>query len=388
MDYHEYILTNHLEERKTMEIKTGTITFHAPNNNGSFYQAYALQNVLVNKFGLNNQIIDYQTTVQIHQYSLFRPVHCFRDIVKNIISLLHYKKLMLHHHRFDEARRKYLNVSKRCRTMNEVRSVANQYNVVIAGSDQIWNTEAPDFSDTYFLPDVPCRKVAYAVSLGSVSKDSQLMNYIKDIASFDYISVREKDAKEYLEEKIKRSVEVNIDPTLLLDKDDYAAFIDSTPLVNEEYIFFYSISYPKEVLQIAKEMSRRMGLKIVTVFTSFHTIMCESYGIKVYYDAGPKEFLNLLTNAKVVLTNSFHGVAFSIIMNKPFYHLCESKGGMIQRDDRIGNLLEVLNIKDRSVGANMIPIVEDNIDWNMIYEERNCLKEKALMYLKTAIVEC
>ena len=64
-------------------MRTATITFHAPNNNGSFYQAYALQKVLTNTLGVENEIIDYQSEKQIYQYSVFRPIHSIRDIAKN-----------------------------------------------------------------------------------------------------------------------------------------------------------------------------------------------------------------------------------------------------------------------------------------------------------------
>lgn len=73
-------------------MKTGTITFHAPNNNGSFLQAYALQQILVKELGVDNEIIDFRSVKQTNQYKTFRPVQCKNDLLKNLASLPHYRK--------------------------------------------------------------------------------------------------------------------------------------------------------------------------------------------------------------------------------------------------------------------------------------------------------
>ena len=153
--------------------------------------------------------------------------------------------------------------------------IANDYDAVIAGSDQIWNTGAPDFSEAYMLPGVTPRKIAYAISFGSFSTESELQRYRKEIDSFYRISVREESAQKHLEQQTSKTVYVTIDPTLLLDKEDYLSLTNAEPLIKGDYIFFYSISYPDEVMRAAKQVADKMGLPIVTVFTSFHTITCE-----------------------------------------------------------------------------------------------------------------
>lgn len=86
-------------------MKTGTITFHAPNNNGSFLQAYALQNVLESQLHIDNEIIDFYSEQQARQYSVFRKPHSAGDIGRNLVSLLHYKGLEKRHQRFDDIRK-------------------------------------------------------------------------------------------------------------------------------------------------------------------------------------------------------------------------------------------------------------------------------------------
>lgn len=366
-------------------MRTATITFHAPNNNGSFYQAYALQKVLTNILGIENEIIDYQSKKQIYQYSVFRPIRSIRDIVKNAVSLLHYRPIKRHNQRFEKAREQYLKMTKRCSTVEETVKVANEYDAVIAGSDQIWNTSAPDFSEAYVLPGVTPRKIAYSISFGSFSKESNLQRYGKEIDDFYRISVREECARKHLEKHISKAVDVTIDPTLLLDKEDYLGFINAEPIIEGEYIFFYSISYPDEVMRTAKQIADRMGLSIITIFTSFHTITCEKHGIKVLYDAGPQEFLNLMQNAKFVLTNSFHGTAFSIVFHKPFFHICKTINGNLQRDDRIDSIIDVLGIQDCNIGINTQAVKAPAVDWEEIDRKRHAMRDQSLSFLRDAL---
>lgn len=366
-------------------MKIATITFHAPNNNGSFFQAHALQHVLCNYCKVENEIIDFQSEKQKSQYSLLRPIHSVRDVAKNSVSLMHYKAIKARNIRFDKARNHYLNMTEECSTVDEVKRIADQYDTVIAGSDQIWNTTAPDFSPAYMLPDVTPKKIAYGVSLGSVSAESELKKYKKYLKEFSAISVREYSAKRILEELLDRDVDIVLDPTLLLEREQYDRMCNKEPLIEGDYIFFYSISYPSEVMKTVKEIANRLHMKVVTVFTSFHTIICERYGIEVRYDAGPREFLNLIKNAKLVLTNSFHGTAFSIIFNKPFYYVCKTVNGKLERDDRINGLLEELGIDGYNIGQFRVPEKIPVIDWKQTQRKLGQLKNESIGFLTRTI---
>jgi len=368
-------------------MRTATITFHAPNNNGSFFQAYALQKVLTEVIGAENEIIDYRSEKQINQYSVFRPVRSARDLVKNVVSLLHYRPINTHNQRYEAMRERYFKMTNRCSTLEEVQQTADSYDAVFAGSDQIWNTGAPDFSEAYLLPNVNPRKIAYAISFGSFSAEAELMKYKDEIEDFYRISVREESAKNHLEKQISRPVDVTVDPTLLLEREDYLCMADALPLVKGNYIFFYSISYPDEVVRAAKRIADQIGIPIITVFTSFHTIACERHGIKVLYDAGPREFINLLSNAKLVLTNSFHGTAFAIVMHKPFYHVCKTVDGKLQRDDRIDNIIEALGIENCNVGIKSSITECPSVAWETVDRKRHFMKELSLAFLREALTE-
>lgn len=367
-------------------MKTGTITFHASNNNGSFLQTYALQKVLTSELSIENEIIDFRSEKQTNQYKTIRSVHCKNDLLKNIASLPHFKKLNQRYLRFESIRDHYLKKTP-CIVSEEVAlKQANQYDVVIAGSDQIWNTGAPDFSRVYFLPGVSARKVSYAVSCGSVANDADLKKYQDAINAFEQVSVRETAVKKHVRTVYGGRISVVLDPTLLLKKADYSELYSTEPLVQGEYIFYYSINYSKDSMRAVQALSQVTGLPVYTVFTSFHTSLSERYGVKVLYDGGPSEFLNLLDNAKYVATNSFHGTAFSLIFHKGFYHLCDIADGHVKKDDRIDGLLEQLGLENRNytyVQNQLLP----EVSYDMASARMEELRVKSIDWLRNAVID-
>lgn len=366
-------------------MKTGTITFHAPNNNGSFLQAYALQQVLIRELNVENEIIDFRSEKQTNQYKTFRSVHCKNDFLKNMASLPHFRKLNQRYARFEDMRDRYLKKTSCLVSEDDALEQANQYDAVIAGSDQIWNTGAPDFSRVYFLPEVSARKVSYAVSCGSVANDAGLKKYQNAINAFEQVSVRETAVEKQVRTVYSGRISVVLDPTLLLKKDDYSELYSGKSLVQGEYIFYYSINYSKDSLRAVQKLSQMTGLPVYTVFTSFHTILSERYGVKVLYDGGPSEFLNLLDNAKYVATNSFHGTAFSLIFHKEFYHLCDMVDGWMKKDDRIDGLLEQLGLENRNytyVQNQLLP----EVSYDRASARMEELREQSVDWLRAAVI--
>ena len=153
-----------------------------------------------------------------------------------------------------------------------------------------------------------------------------------------------------------------------------------------EYIFYYSINYSKDSLRAVQALSQATGLPVYTVFTSFHTSLSERYGVKVLYDGGPSEFLNLLNNAKYVATNSFHGTAFSLIFHKEFYHLCDMADGHMKKDDRIDGLLEQLGLENRNytyIQNQLLP--EVSYDEAAVKMEE--LRGKSIQWLRAVVMD-
>lgn len=372
-------------------MKTGTITFHAPNNNGSFLQAYALQKIIMNKCNADNEIIDFYSEQQERQYSVFRKPHSVGDIGRNLISLIHYSGLCERHKRFEQMRNEHLVLSKRCTTEKEVYDVINPYDAIVCGSDQIWNTGARDYSDVYFMVKSNKRRISYAASFGSHIESVDLDRIKQNIKGFSRISVREKAGKTLLNKILPdKTVQVVCDPTLLLKKEEYENLLRAEEGLNEPYIFLYTINYSEEVLSVAQKLSQELRMPVYAAFTGYSCVRCRKYGIKVLYDVGPAQFLWLVKNAKYTCSNSFHGIVFSIIFEKQFCrptHIDENNN--VCMDDRIDGLLGQLNLNDRTVSVNdtCSEIIQKPIDYGMVNKKLDEVRKEGIDYLKRALYE-
>ena len=360
-------------------MRTATLTFHAPNNNGSFLQAYALQKVLQNHY-IENEIVNFYPDKQERQYKVFRIPKSMGDVARDGISVLHYKGLYNRFRRFTEMRAKYLKMTPRIKMETEAINILKRYDVIICGSDQIWNTEARDFSDVYLLQGIRTKKIAYAVSCGSHIEQIDAAKVIKAAKEFDAVSVRESATLSLLQENAIPNVEIVLDPTLLLEKDAYQILYEDVPIIDEDYIFLYTINYSDNILRTVAEFSKRRRIPVYAPFTGFSAYRCKKYGIKILWNVAPDKFLNLMHHACWVFSNSFHGIAFSIIMNKNFYRVCElSAAGKRLPDDRIDNLLSMLNLANQSITD--IKGEENDIDYSEVNQVLASLRKKSIKWL-------
>lgn len=365
-------------------MKTGTLTFHSPNNNGSFLQAYAMQKVLI-EAGYENEIIDYYSFDQVRQYSIFRAPRNVGDFIRNAISLLHYGQLSHRYNVFQRLRKEHLQMSRHFDTCQEALAVIDDYDAIICGSDQIWNTRARDFSDIYLLPGIGKKKITYAVSCGSHIEDVDQELVIKYAKDFKALSVREEALFNFFKQNGVDKVRTVLDPTLLLKKEDYKPLYSKNAIITSKYIFLYTINYSNEVLKNAKRIAHILGLPVYAAFTGYSAYKCKMYGIKVIYDMTPDVFLNLIDNASYVFTNSFHGTAFSIIFRKNFYRLCEMDDyGKNIIDDRIDNILGKLDLKN--VNCNLNDSIENKeVDYSNIEAKLASMIEESKKYLIDAL---
>lgn len=367
-------------------MKTATVTFHAADNCGAFLQAYALQQVLKKELHVENSIIDFRSPELTKMYSVIRPVNSPRELVHDLISLMHYRKHTLRHKRYEEIRRNHLDLTDGCSTEEEAVRCAEKFDLLIAGSDQIWNSNLLDFSPVYFLRNMTAKKVAYSASMGSRPNADSVKEYWNDIKDFSHISVREGSAQRVVQELLGEEVEITLDPTQLLPEEAYRDLYSTTPLIKGKYVFFYSILTGKETIEITKRIAAYYKLPVVTVFTNSRAIICELNGIRVCYDAGPGEFLNLMKHAEVVATNSFHGMIFSVIFHKNFYFVCNRKHDVGSGDARIDDFLLPLGIDNRFVYADTdLDAVSAPICWERVDQNLEKKRRASIDYLKKAV---
>lgn len=366
-------------------MKTGTLTFHAPNNNGSFFQAYALQTVLRDQFDIENKIINFYSDKQESQYAVFRRPHSIADLARNLISLLHYKGFKEKIERFEKMRSDHLKMTERYRTEKEVYDNLEEFEALICGSDQIWNTEARDFSEVYMLSDIAKKKITYAVSCGSHIEDVDKKQILDAANRFDFVSVREQALYNYLHSS-KVDVTKVLDPTLLLKKQSYSALLDNRPVVEGSYIFLYTINYDDQILETARNLSKYYNVPIYSPFTGYSGMKCYKYGINILYNIGPAQFLTLVDQALITCSNSFHGIAFSIIFHKNFYRLCNiDTDGTKKRDDRIDGILDELRLVNRNICQLDEKFDKSEIDYTGVEERLQLLRDDSIDYLRKAL---
>lgn len=359
--------------------KIGIITFHKANNYGAVLQLYALNEVL--KKDKNNEVfvVDYNNKFLYKNHKLFHPlrknlIKYFKDIFydfkyirKNIKRINKFKSFLKNNFNF-------------IKTNEE-----NEMDVMITGSDQVWNYNITGKLDDYYtLYNIKdnVKKISYAASVGSVTCIHNKKNeYIEKVSKIDAISVRENDAKDAFENIIKNNIEVVLDPTLLLSKEEWENKIgEKTKDINEKYILAYVVEEDKEYIKILNELSKKTGLKVVHFSKSDKDI---KNVIDNAYSKGPLEFVDLIKNAEYVVCTSFHATVFSIIFNKKFWVIPHRKTG-----NRVLNLLNKLEINNRVVETiddfNNKNYDED-IDYCKVNEILEIEKNKSLKWLEDAI---
>lgn len=289
--------------------KVGIITFHNAINYGAVLQAYAQQRFL-NMNGLDAEVIDYQCNAFKDNYKAFKLYD--RTITGIIKALLKMPSIYKKNRKFHLFLKKYIKMSNKVYTLNDVAATNKLYKLFVAGSDQVWNLTLTGGDRNYFLKfvDDDRKKVSYAASMGSVNLNSGVKDILKeDLGRYLSISVREEDAREFLEKLLRKQVDVVLDPVFLLDKAEW----DKIAILKQErnYILVYCL-HEHAVYEQAKMLSDATGLKVVCIQNSMKKPIKAEYVL----DVGPQEFVGYIKNAKYIVTDSFHGAAFGVIYRK------------------------------------------------------------------------
>ena len=265
----------------------------------------------------------------------------------------------------------------------------NTYNAVICGSDQIWNpARARKRAFLTFVPD-NIRKIIYAASMGCEEMtDYQKKCFKPVIERLDYISVREKSAKEILDTFVEhKDISVQLDPTLLLTKKDWELVVnydfENNPS-GKKYILCYFLGAYSDKKEYLLEFARQKSLIVVNVpYASGESIDSEEFGDLSYIDATPDEFLGLIKNAEYVFTDSFHACVFSIIFNRQFY--VYKRDGRSQMMGRIYTLLDYYNIENRIVDDQNDIFITERINYDGLDKKIEQKRLESMNFLRNAI---
>lgn len=220
------------------------------------------------------------------------------------------------------------------------------------------------------------RHVSYAASIGkSEFNEVETEEFQKLAERLDKVSVREKTAALMIAPILNREVFVALDPTLLLDKNDWSK-ISIAPKKAGKYLLVYEVACYRETMTVAKKVAKELGLPIVELKYTKTKI---SYDHLCINDCGPEEFVGWFENAEFIVTSSFHGTAFSIIYRKNFYTVPHKQLG-----SRMVDLLNSIGLASRIIRNTDVPDVTENVS----YEIAVPLLEKQILgsiaYLKSS----
>lgn len=361
--------------------KVGIITFHASHNCGSMLQAYALQ-CFLEKQGYDARMIDFSSYGQQELYRLYNKNKSLKFVIRNLIFFFNRKRLKNTRARYDNFKKQYFNLTDFfVADMNELsENTFDDYYAVVAGADQIWNTTINDYDDAYFLPFVKnAKRIAYAPSFGAKNplehaKDiDKIKGFLND---FNSLSIRENNGQKWIEKMIGKKVPVVLDPTLIIEKNDYDKITSTALNLPHKYIFYYSPSYSLKINKLVRKISKKYKLPVIAFNgKAFYLRGMNFSGFKLPDFEDPTAYLQLMKNSEMVITTSFHGSIFASIYHKKFWVV--KNGGMFGEDDRVLTLMTQMNLCDRIISMDF----DNNFDYMQpidykAYEE-NLEKSKA-----------
>lgn len=364
--------------------KIGILTYHAAHNYGSMLQAYALQTYLEHQ-GFNPQIINLRIKAQKKAYNNPLGKIGGRTIKRMLLSPKKLYNEWGKWKKFESFLHQKLKLSaKEFHVWDEVLEYINKSNfyAIICGSDQIWNMTCVDYNEAYFLPANlnKTKKIAYAPSFGGFIdrfKDDTSAFFIKKNALvFDSLSVREKSGADFLSSLLNCKIPVVPDPTLLLTTKDYESLITDTPVIQGDYVLYYTPWHVEKAENIALQIGKKYGCPVIMTNGNNQT----NRHILQKNNIGPIDFLNAIKYAKVVCGLSFHLVVFSLLFEKEFFSIDGD------RDNRLKTLLNSMGLNDRAISLDeTFEGAGEKIDYSQIAPKIAMLRQFGIDYLYNSL---
>ena len=357
-------------------MKIKTITCHDVYNVGASFQAYALSEYLRQQ-GHDVEIIDYKPDYLSKRYN-FKAVDNPRFekpfLLKVLYLVLKFPKRLLEYpgkKNFDKFREEYLRLTERYHSFGELKLNPPVADIYIAGSDQIWNTLFQNGKDgAFYLEFAPegTKKASYAASFATESIAPEWKNQVKEwLNDFDNISVREKSAVKLLDEMGIKGQAV-LDPVFLLTAVQWENLIKIKK--TSKSIFVYDFDENDFMRKISLTAKEKLHSKIISFFKV-------DYSDENLRYPGPLEFLEVIYNSELILSNSFHATVFSLIFHKDFF--------VIKRNENINvrmmDLLKVVGLEDRLISNEKELESAKPIDWGKVDEIINKERGRSIEYL-------
>ncbi len=345
-------------------MKIGILTFHEGLNHGAYLQAFATMRVLQGQ-GYEVEIINYKN----HKHWLMEDIRPWRVYRRPVRFVDHWKKMRAF-------KRDQQKMALSPFTKNSEDVLKQHYDVVVVGSDVVWNYKIFGYDDPYFGGLNADRIVSYAPSFGWVDANEAVLSEVSEgLKRFDAISVRDENSRQIIENMMGIDPPVVLDPTLIYDFAGDAepiSCIDSS----KPYLLVYAYAVNPDTIATVKAYAKKHGLQIVA--TGYRENWCDVNCM----GAGPLEWLTLFQNAHTVLTSTFHGTVYALKNEKRFFFIPNKKA-----KNRVVSLLATCGIDHSFIsdeGSGKTILIDP--DYAQVNRLLHIETEKSVAWLKQAVL--
>lgn len=348
-------------------------------NYGSALQSYALSlaiNKLGKKYGCEALLVNYCPDI-LKDKDPLNPIKNMWDKDAETIKMCelsmpfireNYEKFNnFYNNRFHKTKNTYYS-----NNFNDIRE--ENINRFVCGSDTIFCVDEFGIDDGYYANYDVMKNgytISYAASFGDSHFNEDTYKLLNDrVKNFKALGIREKGMIPYLKKQTNVEIQNVCDPTLLLDKEDYKS-ITNPRIIKNKYLLLYSRRYNKNMEEFAEKLANENGWEIVEI--SLRATNASKH--KMFYEAGVEDFLSLVNNAEFIVTNSYHGMIFSIQFAKEFIVFSRE-----QCDTKIEELIKKAGCSDRMVVTGKEKYCS-SINYDTVKENLKEFKEKSWDYL-------
>lgn len=368
--------------------RIGLLTMSCIPNYGALLQTYATYIVFNNTIknlkykDISFEVINYEPMLQKKRYSRDALLHSiiygkgFKDRlydIHNLFKMRNSETLKLHNISIPFQMRYFNN-------LNENRNGIDFYDAYVVGSDQTWNPGLME-DDTFLLGFTGAvLKYSYASSIGVEHlNEDDVDRFQRNLKCFRSISLREDIGCEIIRRILPdKTITQVLDPTLLLTKEEWSLIESRQIELCKKYIFVYMAKPSDELLSFARTLGAESGyeLKITSTPDTYKNVHDKDYiGM-----LSPEEFITYLHHAEYVVTNSFHGIAFSINFNKQFYTAYNS-ATVTKTNSRIESVLRLFDLESRLISR----ISSKPIDYEKVNMKLEMMREKSNDYIRNIL---
>lgn len=369
-------------------MKVGILTQPLHTNYGGLLQAYALQTVL-KRLGHNITIIN-RCYPKAQSNLLSKVLRAKNIIIGRDVACTDEGKILFVEANISRFISENYRLTSPIFTTEELKAYQQQekLDAIIVGSDQVWRPRYSPNIYNYFLDfaeDKITKRYSYAASFGVdkwefSQQETELCS--KLAKQFNKISVREASAVNLCKEHLGVEALHVLDPTLLLSQQDYISLLAGDTQPSKGNLFTYILDAGAEKQSIINKISEAAGLKPFICMPKLKfTYQNAKKSLKDCQFPAVEQWIQSFIDAEMVITDSFHGTAFSIIFNKPFWVLANPRRG----NTRMESLLETFGLKDRMISEENIGKKElkASIDWERVNTIKENLKEKSMDFLSS-----